>query len=708
MSAHAASTKPRPRPAADSREGIDRLCINAIRTLAIDAVQTAQSGHAGTPMGIAPVAYTLWQDFLRYDPADPLWPNRDRFVLSAGHASLLLYALLHLAEVRRVDGQNVTDRPAVSLDDIKNFRQLDSVTPGHPEYGHTTGVETTTGPLGQGCGNAVGMAIASRWLGARYNRPRFTLFDYDVYTICSDGDLMEGVASEAASLAGHLGLSNLCWIYDSNTVTIEGHTNLAFSEDVESRFKGYRWNVLRVRDANDTTVFAEAAKIFRRTADKPTLIIVDSIIGYGAPHKQNTAAAHSDPLGEEEVRLAKRFYGWPEDAQFLVPDGAYEQFRDGIGRRGHALRDDWQEMFAAYSGAFPQAAREVEQLLSGALPESWDADLPTFPADDKGIATRDASGKVLNAIAAHVPWLIGGAGDLAPSTKTNFTFDGAGALEPASPGGRNMHFGVREHAMGAVVNGLVLSKLRAFGATFLTFSDYMRPAIRLAALMKLPVFHVFTHDSIGLGEDGPTHQPIEQLVALRAMPNLIVLRPADANEVREAYRVIFDLKDEPACLVLSRQKLPVFDRSRYAPASGLKRGAYVMADAEDGAPQVILIASGSEVQLCIAAREQLAAKGITARVVSMPSWELFERQDESYRNEVLPPRIEARVAVEMGSTIGWDRYAGCGGAILGMHSFGASAPIKDLMQKFGFVAGKVMQSAESQIAKHSDSRNSLQ
>ncbi|HXW49467.1 MAG TPA: transketolase, partial [Xanthobacteraceae bacterium] len=561
------------------------LCIETIRTLAIDAVQKAQSGHAGTPMGIAPVAYTLWQDFLRYDPNDPRWPNRDRFVLSAGHASMLLYALLHLARVRRLDGSRITQKAAVSLDDIKSFRQLDSVTPGHPEYGRTTGVEATTGPLGQGCGDSVGMAIASRWLGTRYNRPQFTLFDFDVYVICSDGDMMEGVASEAASLAGHLGLSNLCWIYDSNTVTIEGHTELAFSEDVESRFRGYRWNVLRVRDANDTAAVSGALQTFRRTDNRPTLIIVDSIIGYGAPHKENTAAAHSDPLGEEEVRLAKRFYGWPEDAQFLVPDGVYDRFDSGIGRRGCELRENWTKTFAAYERAEPRAAHEIALLLAGELPAKWDADLPTFAADDKGMATRDSSGKVLNAIAERVPWLIGGSADLAPSTKTKF--DNAEPIEPYSLGGRTMHFGVREHAMGAVVNGLVLSKLRAFGATFLTFSDYMRPAIRLAALMELPVFYIFTHDSIGLGEDGPTHQPIEQLVALRAIPNMIVLRPADANEVSEAYKVIFGLKSEPACLVLSRQKLPVFDRSRYAPASGLARGAYVMADAENGDPKVI-------------------------------------------------------------------------------------------------------------------------
>jgi transketolase len=687
-----------PRP--DS--ALDKTCIDTIRTLAMDAVQKAQSGHAGTPMGLAPVAFTLWQQFLRYDPADPLWPNRDRFVLSAGHASLLLYAMLHLAGVRRVEAGRITDRPAVSLDDIRSFRQLDSVTPGHPEYGHTTGVETTTGPLGQGCGNSVGMAIASRWLGARYNRPQLTVFDYDVYAICSDGDMMEGVASEAASLAGHLGLANLCWIYDSNTVTIEGHTDLAFSEDVERRFEGYHWNIARVRDANDTAALVGALDIFRSTKDRPTLIIVDSIIGYGAPHKQNTAAAHSDPLGEEEVRLAKRFYGWPQDAQFLVPDGVYGRLRDGIGQRGEALRIAWQKTFATYKTKYPDAARNIAQLLSRELPARWDADLPQFPADEKGIATREASGKVLNAIAERVPWLIGGAGDLAPSTKTKFEFEGAGALEPGEPGGRTMHFGIREHAMGAIVNGLALSGLRAFGATFLTFSDYMRPAIRLAALMRLPVFHVFTHDSVALGEDGPTHQPIEQLVGLRAIPNMIVLRPADANEVREAYKIILNQTHEPTCLVLSRQKLPVFDRNRYAPAEGLARGAYVMADAEKGEPQVILIASGSELQLCIEAYEGLKQENVAARVVSMPSWELFERQDERYRKTVLPPHIKARVAVEMGAVIGWDRYAGATGAIIGMHSFGASAPIKDLMQKFGFVPGKVMQAAKAQIAGNND------
>jgi transketolase len=698
MTSQATSKRP-PRAVAEQRQdidkNIDRLCIDTMRTLAIDAVQKAESGHAGTPMGLAPVAYTLWQQFLRYDPADPLWPNRDRFVLSAGHASMMLYALLHLAGVRRADGAVITDKPAVSLDDIKNFRQIDSVTPGHPEYGHTTGVETTTGPLGQGCGNSVGMAIASRWLGTHYNKPHFAIFDYDVYTVCSDGDMMEGVASEAASLAGHLSLGNLCWIYDSNTVTIEGHTELAFNEDVEARFKAYQWSVLRVQDANDTEAFGRAVEIFRRTTDRPTLIIVDSIIGYGSPHKQNTAAAHSDALGEEEVRLTKRFYGWPEDAQFLVPGGVYDAFRDGIGKRGRAVHDDWKTLFASYRTEYPEEAAEIALLLAGGLPSDWDAGLPVFPADEKGLATREASGKVLNQIAKNVPWLIGGSADLSPSTKT--AFDGAASLEPNDPGGRTMHFGIREHAMGAIVNGLVLSKLRAFGATFLTFSDYMRPPIRLAGLMELPVFHVFTHDSIGLAEDGPTHQPIEQLVALRTIPNMIVLRPADANEVTEAYKVIFGLKTEPVCLALSRQKLPTFDRSRFASAEGLKRGAYVMADASDGEPDVILIATGSEVQLCLSAYESLEKDGIKPRLVSMPSWELFERQDENYRQKVLPPHIKARVTVEMGAVIGWDRYAGPTGAIVGMHSFGASGKIKDVLAKFGFVPDKIVHAAKKQI-----------
>jgi transketolase len=681
----------------------DELCINTIRTLTIDAVEKAKSGHPGTPMAMAPVAYTLWQKFLRYDPADPTWPNRDRFVLSAGHASMLLYALLHLAGVKRTEDDKITDRAAVSLDDIRKFRQVDSVTPGHPEFGHTTGVETTTGPLGQGCGNSVGMAIASRWLGQHYNRPGQTVFDYDVYVICSDGDMMEGVASEAASLAGHLGLDNLCWIYDSNTITIEGHTDLAFSEDVEARFRGYRWNVLHVTDANDRDAVAKALENFRRTEGKPTLIVVNSIIGYGAPGLQNTAAAHSDAFGAEEVLKTKRFYGWPEDAQFLVPDGVYDSFAAGIGRRGAQARAAWQATFDSYCKQHVREGDEIGRNLRHELPENWDAELPTFKPDSKGIATREASGKVLNALAPHVPWLLGGAADLAPSTKTKLTAENAGTLTAQTPGGRNMHFGVREHAMGAVVNGMGLCHLRAFGATFLIFSDYMRPPIRLGALMRLPVFHVFTHDSIGVGEDGPTHQPVEQLVSLRAIPGIVVLRPADANEVVESYRVIMQLKSQPACLVLSRQPLPIVDRSIYAQAAGLARGAYVLAEDAGREPQVILIGTGSEVQLCVAAYEQLAKRGVAARVVSMPSWELFERQDQAYRDSVLPPHIKARVTVEQGSVIGWDRYAGAGGSIIGMHTFGSSAPLSDLLTKFGFTSAKVLDAALHQIERNNAS-----
>ena len=685
--------------AARAHTGLDELCVNTIRTLTIDAVQKANSGHAGTPMGMAPVAYTLWQDVLRYDPAEPLWPNRDRFVLSAGHASLLLYSLIHLSGIKRLHEGQVTNTPAVSLDDIKNFRQIDSVTPGHPEYGHTTGIETTTGPLGQGCGNSVGMAIASRWLGAKYNTADQTLFDFNVYVICSDGDLMEGVASEAASLAGHLGLDNLCWIYDSNTVTIEGHTELAFSENVAERFRGYGWHIVHVPDANDRQRVREALEEFEETQGRPTLIVVNSIIGYGAPDMQGTSKIHSDALGVDEVRKTKKFLGWPEDAQFLVPDGVYGQFASGIGKRGAALRAAWEKTFGEYGKSNAKLADEITRGLKHGLPDGWDNDLPEFKADDKGIATREASGKVLNAIAANVPWLLGGAADLAPSTKTNLTADGMGALTKATPGGRNMHFGVREHAMGAIVNGMGLCHLRTFGSTFLIFSDYMRPPIRLAALMKLPVFHVFTHDSIGVGEDGPTHQPVEQLVSLRAIPGLIVLRPADANEVREAYKVIFNLKDQPAVLVLSRQALPVLDRSRYASAQGLTRGAYILADS-DGPPQVILIGTGSEVQFCVGAYEALKTRGIRARVVSMPSWELFEKQDKAYREQVLPTAITARVSVEQGSVIGWDRYAGSSGEVIGMHTFGASAPLKDLLTKFGFAPDKIMEAALRQIEQN--------
>ncbi len=676
---------------------VDLLCINTIRTLAIDAVEKANSGHAGTPMGIAPMAYVLWQYVMQYDPSHPQWPNRDRFVLSAGHASMLLYSLIHLAGIKRMKGGAPLDELAVSLDDIKRFRQIDSLTPGHPEYGHTTGVEVTTGPLGQGCGNSVGMAIASRWLGSRYNTPAHTVFDFDVYVICSDGDMMEGVASEAASLAGHLRLDNLCWIYDDNTVTIEGHTDLAFSEDVAMRFEAYGWNIVRVEDVNDLSRCRTALDEFQATKGQPTLIIAKSVIGYGAPDKQNSSSIHSDALGADEVRKTKAFYGWPQNKEFYVPAGVPDYFDKNIGARGRAAFVAWQSTMVEYGKAAPVRAREIEMGVKRDLVEGWDRDLPTFTPDERGIATREASGQVLNALAEKVPWIVGGAADLAPSTKTKFNFEDAGTLTARTPGGRIMHFGVREHAMGAIVNGMALSKLRAFGSTFLIFSDYMRPAIRLAALMKVPVFHVFTHDSIGVGEDGPTHQPVEQLASLRAIPGLVTLRPADANEVVEAYKVIMQLKDEPAALILSRQPLPVFDRTRYAPAQGVARGAYTMADSDDGKPQVILIASGSEVQLCVIAYETLRSRGIGARVVSMPSWDLFEKQERAYRDSILPPAIKARVTVEQGSTLGWDRYAACSGTMIGMHTFGASAPLKDLLTKFGFVADRVLEAALRQI-----------
>ncbi|MGB8840654.1 MAG: transketolase, partial [Aliidongia sp.] len=629
---------------------IDRLCIDTIRTLAMDAVQQANSGHPGTPMALAPVAFTLWQRFLRYDPEDPAWPDRDRFVLSNGHASMLLYALLHLAGVKSADG------PAVTLDDIKHFRQLDSKCPGHPEYRHTVGVETTTGPLGQGCGTSVGMAIAGKWLAARFNRPGFALFDYDIYTLCGDGDMMEGITSEAASLAGHLGLGNLCWLYDSNRITIEGHTDITFSDDVAARFRAYGWDVRHVGDANDTDRVAEAIEAFRQTDDLPTLIIIDSHIGYGAPHKQDTSAAHGEPLGADEIRLAKRFYGWPEDAAFLVPDGVREHFQAGIGQRGRALHKAWSALADSYRTRHPDLADQLHCLEQGRLPDGWSADLPGFPADPKGLATRQSSGTVLNAIAAHYPWLIGGSADLSPSTGTALTFAGAGDVATGKFGGRNLHFGIREHAMGAVLNGLALSGLRPFGSSFLVFSDYMKPAIRLSALMELPVIIVFTHDSIGLGQDGPTHQPIEQLVALRSIPGLITIRPADANEVVEAWRIIIEQERRPACLILSRQPLPTLDRVRYAAAAGLARGAYVAAESGQGPPEVILIGTGSEFSLCAAAFETLEGEGTAARLVSMPSWELFEQQDQAYRDSVLPPTVTARISVEAGSVIGWDRY----------------------------------------------------
>ncbi|HWW66567.1 MAG TPA: transketolase [Solirubrobacterales bacterium] len=683
-----------------SDQDIDQLCINTIRTLSIDAIQKANSGHPGTPMALAPIAYTLWQRFLRFDPADPIWPGRDRFVLSAGHASMLLYALLHLAGVRAVDPDyEVVGVPAVSLDDIERFRQLDSRAPGHPEYRWTSGVETTTGPLGQGVATSVGMAIASKWQAARFNRPGADLFDFDVYAIAGDGCFMEGVSGEAASIAGHLKLDNLCWIYDNNHITIDGVTHLAYDDDVSARFMGYGWNVTRVGDANDTELIARAFEEFKAERDRPTLVIVDSHIGWGSPHKQDTAAAHGEPLGEEEVRETKRAYGWPEDARFLVPDGVRARFAEGIGRRGAELRAEWERTLAAYAGENGDLAAEIEAMQRRELPAGWDAGIPSFEADEQGIATRKASQRVENAIAARLPWLLAGSADLTDSTSVRLDLDGAHDFEPGALDGRQLHYGIREHEAAAISNGLSLSKLRPLWSTYLTFSDYARPAIRLSALMELPVIHVFTHDSIGLGEDGPTHQPVEQLASLRAVPGLDVIRPADANEVAEAWRAAIDRSHQPVALVLTRQDVPVLDRSIYASAEGLRRGGYVLADAEGGEPEAILIATGSEVALAVAAHEELSAEGIGSRVVSLPCWELFDRQDQTYRDQVLPPSVTARVSVEEASTLGWDRYVGLDGEKIGMHTFGSSAPLKDVQTKFGFTPDRVAEAAREALGR---------
>ena len=677
----------------------ERLAIDTIRTLAMDAVQKANSGHPGTPMGLAPVAHTLWRDTLRFDPDAPDWPNRDRFVLSVGHASLLLYTVLHLTGVVEIDAHgHRTGEPAVSLDDIKSFRQLGSKTPGHPEYRITTGVETTTGPLGQGCGNSVGMAIAARALAARFNRDGFDLFDFDTYVLCGDGDMMEGVSGEAASIAGHLALSNLCWIYDSNRITIEGGTDLAFSEDVGKRFEAYRWNVVHVDDANDTAAFSAAIAAFAATTDRPTLIIVRSVIGYGSP-RAGSEKAHGEPLGEDNVRAAKKAYGWPEDAQFLVPGGVKEAFSAALSGRGKPLHAAWRATFERYKSRFPAEAEEFERLRRGELPDGWDADLPAFPADPKGIASREAGGKVLNAIARHVPLLIGGAADLSPSTKTNLTFDGAGSFEAADPSGRNMHFGVREHAMGSIATGMALSYLRPYTATFLVFADYMRAPIRLAAIMEVPVVFVFTHDSIGVGEDGPTHQPIEHLATLRAIPGLDTIRPGDANEVAEAWKAALSHTHEPTALILSRQAIATLDRSRYAPAAGLARGGYTLGDC-DGEPQVILIGTGSELPLVVAAHERLTGEGVRSRVVSLPSWYMFEKQDLAYREAVLPRSVPSKLAVEQAGSLGWDRYVGSAGATITMSTFGASAPLAKLQETYGFTVDNICKVARDLIEKN--------
>jgi transketolase len=608
---------------------------------------------------------------------------------------MLLYSMLHLAGVKAVNPKyEALGELAVPLDDIQRFRQLDSRCPGHPEYRWTSGVETTTGPLGQGCANSVGMAIASKWMAAYFNRPGFEMFSFDVYALAGDGCLMEGVSQEAASLAGHLKLDNLCWIYDSNRITIEGSTSLAFSDDVGTRFAGYGWDVVHVPDANDLAALDAAYDKAKATKDKPTIIIVQSHIGYGAPTKQDTKAAHGEPLGEEEIRLTKRFYGWPEDAKFLVPDGVRENFAAGIGARGAKLRAEWMALFEAYKAKYPTEAETLFRMQHRQLPDGWDEGIPVFPADPKGLAGRDASAKVQNAVAQNIPWLIGGSADLAPSTKTLLTFEGVGDFEAGKWGGRNFHFGVREHAMGAVLNGLSLSKVRPYGSGFLIFSDYGKPAIRLGAIMEIPVIYIFTHDSIGVGEDGPTHQPVEQLVSLRSIPGLVTIRPADANEVAEAWRVLLQFRHAPACLILTRQALPTLDRTKYAAASGLAKGAYVLADSPGGEPEVLLLATGSEVYLGVAAHEQLAKEGIRSRVVSMPSWELFDHQTPEYRDSVLPPAVKARVSVEQASTFGWERYIGARGRAIGMQTFGASAPLKALQQQFGFESAHVVATAK--------------
>jgi transketolase len=678
---------------------MDQLAINTIRMLAVDAVQKAKSGHPGTPMDAAPTAYTLWQRVLRYDPADPSWINRDRFVLSCGHASMLLYSLIYLAAVKADNPRyEQLGRDAVTLDDIKGFRQAGSRCPGHPEYGWTSGVETTTGPLGQGVATSVGMAVAKQWLSTTYNRPGFDVFDFNVYALCGDGDMMEGISSEAASLAGHLKLSNLCWIYDSNRITIEGKTDIAFTEDVAARFLAYGWAILRVTDPNDITLVEQAYRDFLRTNDRPTLIVVHSHIGYGAPHRQDTPEAHGEPLGDDEVKLTKEFFGFDPTQFFVVPNGVREHFAANMGARGAKLRGEWQAMFARYRAEHPDLANQIDRISKREMPDGWEAALPTFPADAKGMATRDASGKVLNAIAQRIPWLVGGAADLSPSTKTHMGFPGAGDFQPASYNGRNMHYGVREHAMCAMVNGMTLTGLRAFGSGFLIFTDYARGAIRLSSLMDIPVLHIWTHDSIGVGEDGPTHQPIEQILSLRAIPGMVVIRPADANEMTEAYRYVMHLQHRPVALICSRQALPIVDRTKFAPAAGLAKGAYVLMDAPNVKPDVILIGTGSEVSLCVEARDKLVAEGVGVRVVSMPSWELFEEQDAAYHDSVLPPSVKARVTVEEGAKLGWHRYAGDRGVILGMHTFGMSAPIKVVAEHFGFTVDAVVAAARQTMS----------
>ncbi|NBW95934.1 MAG: transketolase [Planctomycetia bacterium] len=680
-------------PRASQAADLDRLAIDTIRTLSMDAVEAAKSGHPGTPMALAPVAFTIWRDFLRYDPANPAWPNRDRFVLSCGHASMLLYSLIHLGGIRRGGPADAARNvPAVSLDEIKKFRQLDSVCAGHPEHHMTAGIETTTGPLGQGCGNSVGMAIASKWLAAH---PGHEVFDYDTYVLCSDGDLMEGVAAEAASIAGHLGLSNLCWVYDDNSITIEGETHLAFTENVARRFEGLGWRIEHVADANDTAALRKAFEAFKSEREKPTLIVVKSVIGFGAPKKAGSHEAHGAPLGPEEIKGAKQAYGWPADATFHVPPEVPEHFAKTFGARGRQAHEAWQKTMADYAKSQAALATELHDFLDGRLPKAWDSGIPSFPADAKGLASRVSSGKVLQALSAGVPWFLGGSADLAPSTMTLVT--GAGDFEPASYGGRNFHFGIREHGMAAACNGMALSGLRPYCATFFVFFDYLKPALRLSALGNLGVIYVLTHDSIGLGEDGPTHQPIEQLASARAVPGLSVFRPGDANEVVETYRVVMQRANRPAVIVLSRQNLPTLDRTGLGAAAGTARGAYVLRDAPDGRPACILIGTGSEVQVCLDAATRLAEQGVHARVVSMPSWDLFAEQDAAYRESVLPAAVTARVACEAACGFGWEKWIGPRGKFVGMTSFGASAPAPALYKHFGITADAVAAAAKSLV-----------
>ncbi|MBA2114253.1 transketolase [Bremerella alba] len=673
-----------------STTSIEQLSINAIRTLSMDAVQQANSGHPGTPMALAPIAYTIWNKHLKYDPANPHWHARDRFVLSCGHASMLLYSTLNVAGVKKADGSS---EPSITLEDIKNFRQLHSPCAGHPEVHEAAGIETTTGPLGQGVANSVGMAIAGKWQAARFD----DIFGYDVYALCSDGDLMEGISTEAASTAGHLKLSNLCWVYDDNKITIEGDTDLAFSEDIAGKFRAMGWHVIDIEDANDVAALDKAFTEFKQTTDKPTLIVVHSIIAWGAPTKANTHGAHGAPLGDDEIAATKAAYGWTCD-KFEVPAEVYEHFNANLGARGAEAKAKWDADFEKFSKENADKAATWSSIMSGELPAGWDADIPSFPADAKGVATRASSGKVLNAIAAKVPGMLGGSADLEPSTKTGLTFEGAGSFQPDTYCGRNFHFGIREHAMAAIGNGMALCGLRPYVSTFFVFSDYLRPSLRLSAIMGAPVLYIFTHDSIGVGEDGPTHQPVEHLAAIRAIPNVAVFRPGDSNEVGECYKTAMQLTDRPSVLVLTRQNLPTLDREKYACPSGSSKGAYILADCE-GTPEVLLMGTGSELSLVVDAYEKLTADGVKARAISVPCLELFYEQDAEYQKQVMPCDVPARVAVEAGIRQCWDRLLGLQGEFVGMKSFGASAPADELFPYFGITTDNVVEAAKKSIGK---------